>query len=333
MLWAIAIGVNHSRRVEITVVPFIIVELLVALGFPFLLFTAGIFMANVLDFITYGAVDARKILPRFLKSVKFEEGTDIEADTYGTNIVGGDPNRKNYDFWIIEDTFYFYLDKRTPDERKSKGFCYSCYPNFATWILVAILSISMNLAVSYFADITLDMQVSVNSCDDPRIDRSFSCFNASTLNYVDCIENKDVELIHCFKFYRFGVDVDLIQSIATSYAFYLFATTIFAHLFGLMKITLYISKRRVWGVVVVAVGIVLFLLSVIVILIWLSGYVSPALGELSRLNVINLGQFVMVSWFVILIGLLMIGGTWAEKEKVRGKKPRPPVSVDDKKTN
>lgn len=319
VLWAIAIGVNHSRRADITVVPFIVVELLVAIGFPFFLFTGGIFMANVLDFITYGAVDARKILPRFLRSVKFEEGTELDQVS-----SGGDPNKKDYDFWVIEDTFYFYLDKRKGGDR------FSCYPNFATWVLVAILSLSINLAVSYFADITLDMQISVTSCSDPRIDRTFSCFNSSTLVFVDCVNDTNVELIHCFKFYRFGVDVDLIQSLATSYAFYLVATSIFAHLFGLMKISLYISNKRVWGVLVVVVGILLFILSVIVILIWLSGYISPALGELSRLNIINLSQFVMVSWFVILIGLLMIGGTWAEKEKVRGREnaaPRQPESA------
>lgn len=252
-------------------------------------------MANVIDFITYGASDARTALPRFLTSVKFEKGD-------------------NFDYWVIENTFYFSLKKRELKDRVDHGFCFSCYPNFATWVLVAIVSLSVNLAVSYFADIALDKQVSVNACSDPRIDRTFSCFNASTLAYVDCVNDTDVELIHCFKFFRFGVDVDLIQSLATAYAFYLVAVSIFGHLFLGMKIFLHISKRRIWGIIMVVAGIVLFLVSVVVIIIWLNGYISAATGELSRLNVINLAQFVMVSWFVLLIGLLMVVGTWAEKK-------------------
>lgn len=302
MLWAIAIGLNHSNRVDITVVPFIIVEFLVAIIFPSLMFIAGVFMANVLDFITYGDVDARKGLPRFLNSVKFRKGTDHDCD-----------------YWIIGDTFYFPLEKRTDVKRREKGFCFSCYPNFATWILVAIVSLSVNLAISYFADITLDTQVSVNSCTDPRIDRSFSCFNSSTLAHVDCVEDTNVTLIHCFKFHRFGVDVDLIQSLATTYAFYLVATTVFGHLFVFIKVLLHLSKKHIWGIMFVILGVVLFIASVIIILVWLNGYISPAAKELSRLNVINLSQFVMVSWFVILIGLLMIAGKWGTKDEFEGK--------------
>ena len=301
MLWAIAIGLNHSRRQEITVVPFVIVELLVAIAFPFLFFIGGITMANVIDFVTYGAVDARRALPNFLKSVQFKEG-------------------KKFDYWVIEKTFFFSLKKREKEERVEHGFCYSCYPNFATWVLVAILSLSINLAVSYFADITLDKQISVTSCTDPRIDRTFSCFNSSTLTYIDCITNTNVELIHCFKFYRFGVDVDLIQSVATAYAFYLVASSVFGQLFVLMKVLLHLYRGRVWGFVLVFAGLILFLLSVALILVWMSGYSSAALGELSRLNVINLAQFVMVSWFVILVGLLMVGGTWVEMEDKKKKK-------------
>lgn len=327
VLWGIAIGVNHSRRTDITVVPFVVVEILVALGFPFFLFVATVLMANVLDFITYGMVDARKVLPRLLRGIKFEKGTDIakqERAAQETEGVDGGrtihKNKKDYDFWVIEDTFYFYLDKREMDDRQNKGFCFSCYPNAATWFLVAILFLSINLSISYFADIALDQQVSVTSCDDPRIDRTFNCFNSSTLVYIDCINNTNVELIHCFRFYRFGVDVDLIQTLATSYAFYLVITSIFTHLFLVMKVLLRISHKVLWGVVILLVGMVLFLLTLVLAAIWITGYASPVRGELSRINVIHLAQFGMVSWFVILIGLLMLVATWAEKKDIVGKK-------------
>ncbi len=294
MLWAIAIGVNHSRRENRTVISFVLVELLVAIAFPFLFFASGVIMANVVDFITLGQADARTALPRFLRSVKFESGD-------------------KYDYWVIEDTFYFRLMKRT--DREKHGFCYSCYPNIATWVLVGIVSLSINLAVSYFADITLDMQVSVNSCNDDRIDRTFSCFNSGNLVFVDC-ENPgfNITLIHCFKFYRFGVDTNLIQAISTTFAFYLVTSALFGHVFLGLKVFLHLSQRKLWGGLVIFVGVLLFILSCAVIVVWLLGYISPAQPELARLNIINLGQFVMVSLFVVLIGFLMVSGTWAQKE-------------------
>lgn len=295
MLWAIAVGVNHSRQQDRTVTPFIVVELLAAVFFPFLFFTSGIFIANVIDFITYGVADAREALPRFLNAVKFKKG-------------------EKSDHWVIENTLYFDLKKREKREN------FSCYPNFATWILVAIVSLAVNFSVSYFADIALDKQVSVTSCSDPRIDSTFSCFNSSTLAYVDCINDTAVEFIHCFKFYRFGVDVDLIQSIATAYAVYLVAAAIFGHIFLVMKVLLHLTKQHILGGVTIVLGLVMFFGSVALILVWLSGYISAALSELSRLNVINLAQFVMVSLFVLLIGLLMVSGTWA------GKKTKPKQS-------
>ena len=299
MLWAIAIAFNHSNRVDITVTPFVIVELLVAVGFPVLFYIAGIFMASVLDFVTLGAADSRGALPRFLKSVQFEKG-DKE------------------DSWIIEDTFYFPLTKRTKEERKKHGFCYSCYPNPATWILVTILGLTISLAVSYFADITIDTQVSVTSCND--VDRDFNCFNKSTLAYVDCDTNRNVELIHCFKFYRFGVDVDIISSIATTFAFYLVASAIFGHVFLAMKVLLKLSHSRLWGIMFIVLGAVLVVGTAVITLIWLVGYASSSISEISRINVVSLAQFLMVSLFVLLIGFLMVGSKWVEKRPK--KKPK-----------
>ena len=168
-------------------------------------------MANVVNFVTLGAADARGALPHFLQGVKFEAG-------------------EKFDHWIIADSFYFPLTKRK--DRASHGFCYSCYPNFATWVLVGIVSLICNLAVSYFADITIDSQISVTSCNDDRIDSTFNCFNSSTLAFVDC-SNKEqpLELIHCFRFHRFGVDTDLIQAGATTFAFFLLGGRIFFYIF------------------------------------------------------------------------------------------------------
>ena len=270
--------------------PFIVVELLAAVGFPVFLVIGFLFLANVLDYITCDAVDARTVVPRFLRAVKFKKGEKM-------------------DYWIIENTLYFPLKKREKDSR------FSCYPNFATWVLVSIVSLAFIFSVSSFADSTLDKQISVTSCSDPRIDSTFSCFNSSTLAFVNCSKNPPVKFIHCFKFYRFGVEVNLIQSFAAAYIAYLVASAIFGYIFVGVKILLHITKRRIWGALMIALGVLKFLGSMVLVFIWLSGYVSAYLGDITRLNLIKLAQMVMVSWFLLLTGLLMVKGIWAEKEK------------------
>ena len=283
-------GVNHSKQQDITVTPFIVVELLAAVGFPVFLVIGFLFMANVLDYITCDAVDARTVVPRFLRAVKFKKGEKM-------------------DHWIIENTLYFSLKKREKDSR------FSCYPNFATWALVSIVSLAFIFSVSSFADIALDKQISVTSCSDPRIDRTFTCFNSSTLVHVNCTDNPPVEFIHCFKFYRFGVEVNLIRSLTAAYVAFLVASAIFGYIFVGVKILLHITKKRIWGALMIVSGVLMFLGSIVLVFIWLSGYVSATLGEITRLNLIKLAQIVMVSWFLLLTGLLMVKGVWAEKEK------------------
>lgn len=296
VLWGIAIGLNHYKQQERTPSVFIIVDLLAGVAFPFLAFAGGVFMAIVLDFITYGAVDPRKALPHFLQSVKFKQG-------------------EKCDYWVIEEMFYYSIKKRSKEDRYNHGFLFSCYPNLVTWILVAIVGVCVNLAVSHFAGIAVDKQISVQGCDDPRIDRTFSCFNSTTLAYVDCVLNENVERIHCFKFYKFGVTVDLIQTLATSYAFFLVVTSVFSNIFHTIKVLLHLSKSRVWGVLVLIFGSALLLLSLALFFAWLIGYSSDMLMELPRLDIISLAQFVMVSLFVMLVGLLVTAATWAEKIK------------------
>ena len=286
-----------------------LVELLAGVVFPALFFSSVVAIMNVLDFVTVGAVDARKALPRFLPSVQIKKG-------------------EKYDWWIIQGSFYFSLKQRKKEDRPNHGFCFTCFPNTATWILVAIVFVTINFAISYFFDVAIDTQRSVTSCNDPLIDRDFSCFNRSTLNFVDCINDTQVELIHCFKFYRFGVEVDLISAFAKTYAIYLFATTIFGHTFLVMKVLTHVSKQRFWGVLFIVAGVILLFGFVGVIILWLTDYISAITPELSRVNIINLAQFVMVAMFVLLVGLLIFSGHWKESKP----KPKSTKGTEQEKT-
>lgn len=185
VLWGIGIAFDHIRRDDDrTVASFIAVELLTAVFLPICLFVAGILLAAVLDFITYGHVDLRTHVHQFLPVVKFEPGKDSQ----------GVP----HDYWIIEDTFYFELAKR--NDRAHHGFLYSFDKAPATWFLNAIVCLGIHLAISYFINFTLDTQITLfkpDMCD--TIDSSYQCFHAGNLTPVNCGDANGA--IHCFKFY------------------------------------------------------------------------------------------------------------------------------------
>ena len=54
VLWGVAIAFDYTRRVDLRVINFVLVDLLVGIGVPVLLFVSGALMAVVLDFITIG---------------------------------------------------------------------------------------------------------------------------------------------------------------------------------------------------------------------------------------------------------------------------------------
>ena len=308
VLWAIAIGYNHTRAAEREVYPFVLVELLVCIIFPIFLFISVILVAIVLNFITIGALDGRQIIPKLLRNVQFEKKTDS-------------------DFWIISNSFYFTLERRKSDDSNDSkerakqigcGVCYSCFPNFATWILAALAGLCIILAMSYFADRTIDTQVTVTNCSDPRINRDFSCFNSSTLAYVDCVFDTQVELMHCFQFYQFGVDVDLVSSLASAFAFYLVAVNSITIVFGVLQVLLHLKNSKIWGGVFVAFGFLALMGVIVVVIFWATGYIEATRPELSRLNIVNLAQLIMVCLFIILIGTLIITSTWVEKVPKKG---------------
>ena len=312
MLWGVAISFDHARRSQRTIDAYIIVELLVAIALPIFLFTSAILITIVLDYITVGHLDGRTAIKRFLPSVSFLEG------------------EKN-DYWVIENTFYFSLKKRA--HRLDHNCWYSVDHSPSTWFLTVIVCVSFHLAISYFVDITLDEQVTTGGCNDPRADRSFDCFRAGTLDFVDCTDSDvNATTIHCFKFHRFGVDVDLVSSFATAFAFYLATVAVFAHIFSVVKILLHIKPSKFWGVGFLLIGVIAFITAIVTTVFWVNGYASNTVGELLRINIINIAQFFMVSVFLVMVGTLLVFGKWWEKIKTKAHefiRPLPLVHYSD----
>ena len=291
VLWSIAIAYDHTRRSDKSVGSFLGVEFLAGLALPLFFFVACILLAVVLDFITIGHLDARQGLTRFLPgALQFVRG-------------------KANNYWVIEDTFYFKLKKRS--DRLEHNCFYSFDKTLATWHLATIVALSLLLAFSYFVDITIDQARTAISCSE--VDRSYDCFNTSTLAHVDCVDDIAGPLLYCFRFLRFGVDQDIISALSQSFAFYLVAVTFFVKIFSVVKVFLHLKPSRFWGVLFVGLGVLLLIATIIVFIVWIRGYASPSIVAIIRLNVINLAQFVMVCLFLIVTGLLLLEGKWWER--------------------
>ena len=247
VLWAVAIGYFHTNRVDKDISAFAIVEFLVGIMLPVFLLVGAILLAIVLDYVTIGRIDSRKRIHRFLPSVKYEEGRDN-------------------DYWVIEDRFYFKLDKR--DEHLQHGFCYSCDKKLSTWLLTGIVALSLLLCFSYFVDITVVEEDTLSSC--PTDLGEYDCFNRTSFNFVDCADEtqrKKVDLLHCFRFLRFAVDTSLISSLAQTFAFYLATVALFGHVFSSVKTLLHLHRTRMWGVGFVVVGALAFIVAVVFLFI------------------------------------------------------------------
>ena len=247
VLWAVALGYYHTNRVEKNIAMFALVEFLAGILLPVLLIAGSILLAIVMDYITIGRVDARKRINRFLPSVVFEEGA-------------------NFDYWVIEERFYFKLNKR--DDHFSHTFCYSCDKTPSTWLLTCIVALSILLCLSYFVDITVVEEQTLSAC--PEDVGEFDCFNKSSFNFVDCgdeLESNNIELVHCFRFLRFAVDTNLITSLVQAFAFYLATVAVFGRVFSVVKSLLHVHRTRLWGILFLVVGTVAVIITVVFLII------------------------------------------------------------------
>ena len=238
-----AIGYYHTNRVEKHITAFALVEFLAGFLLPLLLFISFVLLGVVVEHVTIGRVDARKRIKRFIPAVLFEEGSEN-------------------DYWVIEERFYFKLDKR--NEHFKHNIFYSCNKSLSTWLLTAILALALLLCLSYFVDITIVEEVTLSSCPDDA--GEYDCFNRTSFEFVDCVDvdqRRQVELIHCFRFLRFAVDTNFITSFAQAFAFYLATLAIFGRAFAAVKTLLHLHRTRLWGWVFIVVGALAIIITIV----------------------------------------------------------------------
>ena len=273
------LSVSESSTIKVDA--FIIVDILIGIAAPILLFISTGLIAIVIDYITVGQLDMRKAIGYILTSVNMQEG-------------------KENNYWTILDTFYFPMDRRP--HRKDHGFFYSCDKNRYTWYFATICALSILLVFSYFVDLTVTEEYTSTKCPS---DSAFVCFTQKDFAYINCSQAINQTAIICYKFLRFGVDVNLITALSQSFAFYLLITTFFTQVFSTVRNLIAIKPSRFWGV-----GLILFSFAL----------VGGAIAVLVRADVLiaytgilRILEFFMVGAAVLVIGVLMVEGKWWEK--------------------
>jgi len=275
--------------------PFIVVELIVGLICPLLLYIGVVLFAVAMDFVTFGRIDARKAVHSVLPSVELVIANDNE-------------------YWSIKNTFYFFIRKRPTKKRSSS--CVSFFEfSRATFYFVIIIGLSFGVTTSYFMNRTIVEQVNTRECME---DLHFDCFvrrDGGEWRYVDCSDNDTLaqfSFIHCYTFLRFGVDNNPIASLAESFAFYLAMVGFFGQAFGIVKILLRLRPSRLWGIWFVVIGLIIVGISIYLM-------VSQEAALSIHRDIIGVFQIFMMGLYLVFIGALLFeAGLW-EREMIHPK--------------
>ena len=296
VLWAIAISYEYAQRDDMNIGAFIAVEVLVAVMMPIFVFVGAIPLSIVLDYITVGQLDLRLIIPRFFQDVKF---------------VSGEKN----DYWVVNNAIYYPLDKK--EDRVKHGCSYSIDTSSATWLLTVIMCTGIHLGISTFMDQTLVRQVTVQGCNSPLIDRTFDCFAAGSLRFVDCVNDTTDGGLHCLKFLNFGVEANFVTAISASYFIFLLTMAVFSQTFFIIKTLLHVKPSQLWGVGFILIGSISVICSITITILWFIGSASRLTAQLQQINVINIAQLFMASTFIIAVGLFLLIGKWYERVQTK----------------
>ena len=277
LLWSIAIDYRQNGLLNKSVWPYIVTEVLVGIVLPIFLFIAAAIFSVVLTFVTSGKLELRTAVSKFIPAIRFTTG-------------------QNSDYWVVQKFFYIKLDKRT--DYGPRGCWYACDKSRHTWYVATLVALQLLLAVSYFVDVSIAEQVTAKSCQSIDYTK-YECYNQTTFNYVDCnatvgLNLTSTNLLHCFRFLKFGTDVSIISSLSQAFAFALVAATFFGHAFDALKLLSRIKESRWWSI--------LFLLASLLLLGGSLWYLLRGDVVSSRIEIIGALQFIMTSLFLLCAG-------------------------------
>ena len=280
---------NYRNGARNSLLPFILAQLLLGIACPcFVIFSASLCFV-VLQFITCGRLSIHQLIAVLLPGVSFE----IDAQ---------DPDTR---YWVIVDTFYYRLQKPKKEIQSERyHWFYACDTSKSTWYLALLISLSLIISVSFYADLSVYDRRTISSCDTNEINfDEFTCFSRIGLQYINCSNNTEQRFLQCYKF-GLSSDSSIIDSAIKAVLLYITMVNIFKFISIGVRILLHFVPSKIWG------GVVVLVLGVLIVPISFSWWLAVILLASSEVDVTRPVQLFMVSVYFFVSGLFMLQSKW-----------------------
>lgn len=271
----------HPHHGHLQLTDYSLVNGLIALLTPHLLFGACFCSGGILQYVTSGAVKMRNAIPLLLRGVKLR-------------------NYKKRLYWELEETFYYRITVV-----KASSPLWQIDTAVSSWMLWTIVVLSLQLCFTYFFDQTIvDYKYSLFCL------KGYDCFPHQNithpLSHAECDHLTDFyqKGVHCFRFARLRHHEDVIGSLSKTFAFYLFLMALFNNIFRAAKLLLLLRRCKWWGMLFVIGGFGTCVAVVVLAAVW---------NDLLLLvNVVSYIQIMYGAVFCVVIGVLVLKTKWRD---------------------
>lgn len=260
---------------QLEVNDYALVDGLVSLLAPLLLFGAFFCTGGILEHLTNGGVKMRNAITFLLKSVKIRY--------YAKKV-----------YWELEGTFYYRITVR-----KASSPLWQIDTAISSWMLWIVVLLTLQLSFSYFFDQTIVIYKYSRSCVE-----DYDCYRRENFSHPlssnECNNITDLygNSVHCFRFAQLSHDEDVIGPMSKTFALYLFLVSIFNNIFTVAKLLLLLRRSMWWGVLFVIGGFATFMVAIVLVAVW---------DELLLLvNVVTYIQILYGAMFCLVIGVLVL---------------------------
>lgn len=151
--------------------------------------------------------------------------------------------------------------------------------------------------------------INFKNCELAQLENEMSCFLLPKYTFINCSEDKSLEgNIICYKFLTINRGSDIVQSFILALFLYIACDRFLIMLFWLARALFSIRQTRLWAVMIMSVGIVLFIWSVVALLASFTAGLN--------FSILQLLQLFVISCDIILAGVLLAIGKPLQKVKV-----------------
>ncbi len=290
VLWSFTIAATNVTENDLPMYTYVLTEMLIGILAPMLVIISGVLAAMIADYTTSGKVDPRDLISYILPSVTLFKGM-------------------NHCYWVIVDTFYFVTKKTKVQNYQGRcHWCSALDKSLVTCGLAAIVSLALMESFSTFASINVSVMVSYSSCETADIDISvFTCYDGKTWQNVNnCSLENGTSHIFCFQFVPArSVGTHSLDSLVASILVYVGFTHLFGLTFTVIGALLRCKATKVWGVIVVLVGITIFLCGFVQFILIFYYPVKYKPNETVQTNMLGI--------YIVVTGTLLMRIKWMEK--------------------